>query len=165
MRAAECGLRHESCDLRRLCQERDAIMVKVVEVMHPGASWVAPDASLADIAARMEREDIGALPVGEDDRLIGMVTDRDIAVRAFCEKADPLQLTARDVMSEPIIFCTANEELEDAVRIMERQQVRRLPVIDQNRRMVGMLSLGDVAASAPASLAAETLRAVSAHHA
>ncbi|SHN52342.1 CBS domain-containing protein [Erythrobacter sanguineus] len=140
-------------------------MVKVAEVMHRGASWVDPNAPLADIAERMEKEDIGAVPVGEDDRLIGMVTDRDIAVRAFAEKSDPLQLTARDVMSEPIIFCTANENLEDAVRIMERKQVRRLPVIDENRRMVGMLSLGDVAASAPASLAGETLQAVSAHHA
>jgi CBS domain-containing protein len=139
-------------------------MVKVVEVMHPGASWIAPDAPLADIAARMAKEDIGALPVGEDDRLIGMVTDRDIAVRAFGDSANPARLTARDVMSEPIIFCTANEDLEDAVRIMERKQVRRLPVIDKNRRMVGMLSLGDVAASAPPSLAAETLKAVSAHH-
>jgi len=139
-------------------------MVKVREAMHPGASWIAPDMSLADVAARMDQEDIGALPVGEDDRLIGMITDRDIVVRGFADKSDPLQLKARDVMSQPIIFCTANEELDDAVRIMERKQVRRLPVIDDNRRMVGMLSLGDVAARAPASLAAETLRAVSAHH-
>lgn len=139
-------------------------MVKVREVMHPGASWITPELPLSDVAVRMEQEDIGALPVGEDDRLIGMITDRDIAIRAFAENADPLQLTARDVMSEPIIFCTANEDLDDAVRIMERKQVRRLPVIDDNRRMVGMLSLGDVAAAAPATLAAETLRAVSAHH-
>ena len=139
-------------------------MVKVREAMHLGASWIAPDMSLADVAARMDQEDIGALPVGEDDRLIGMITDRDIVVRGFADKSDPLQLKARDVMSQPIIFCTANEELDDAVRIMERKQVRRLPVIDDNRRMVGMLSLGDVAARAPASLAAETLRAVSAHH-
>lgn len=139
-------------------------MVKVVEAMHPTAVWVEPDTPLADVAARMDQEDIGALPVGENDRLIGMVTDRDIVVRAFADHADPLQLTARDVMSEPIIFCTANEELDDAVRIMERKQVRRLPVIDEHRRMVGMLSLGDVAARAPASLTAETLKAVSAHH-
>lgn len=139
-------------------------MVKVAEVMHAGAVWIAPDTSLIEIAERMDTQDIGALPVGENDRLIGMVTDRDIVVRAFADKTDPLQLTARDVMSEPIIFCTANEDLEDAVRIMERKQVRRLPVIDHNRRMVGMLSLGDVAAKAPASLAAETLKAVSAHH-
>ncbi|OYU74332.1 MAG: inosine-5-monophosphate dehydrogenase [Alphaproteobacteria bacterium PA3] len=132
--------------------------------MHPGASWIAPDIPLADVAARMGQEDIGALPVGEDDKLIGMITDRDIVIRAFSDNSDPLQLTARDVMSQPIIFCTANEDLDDAVRIMERKQVRRLPVIDDNRLMVGMLSLGDVSARAPASLAAETLRAGSAHH-
>ena len=113
----------------------------------------------------MEQEDIGALPVGEDDRLIGMVTDRDIVIRGLGKHDDPLQLSARDVMSKPIVFCTANEELEDAVRIMERKQIRRLPVIDENRRMVGMLSLGDVAAKAAPSLAAETVRAVAEHHA
>lgn len=139
-------------------------MVKVAQVMHHGASWIAPDTPLSEVAGRMDREDIGALPVGEDDRLIGMVTDRDIAVRAFAEASDPVQLTARDVMSKPIIYCNANEELDDAVRIMEREQVRRLPVIDENHRMVGMLSLGDVAAQGPASLAGETLKAVSAHH-
>lgn len=138
--------------------------MKVKEVMHPGASWIDPDAPLPDIAARMGKDDIGALPVGENDKLIGMVTDRDLVVRGIGGHDDPLQLTARDVMSEPIIYCTANEELDDAVRIMERKQIRRLPVIDEHHRMVGMLSLGDVAAKAPASLAAETLRAVSAHH-
>jgi CBS domain-containing protein len=144
--------------------KKDKAMIKVADVMHPGAVWIAPDAPIAQIAEQMDAQDIGAVPVGENDRLIGMVTDRDIAVRAFAERADPSQLTARDVMSEPIIFCNANQDLEDAVRIMERRQVRRLPVIDHNRRMVGMLSLGDVAAKAPASLAAETLKAVSAHH-
>lgn len=139
--------------------------MKVRDAMHPGASWIEPDEPLTDIAERMRTNDIGALPVGENDRLIGMVTDRDIAVRGLAGKQDPLQLTARDVMTQPIIFCTANEELEDAVRIMERKQIRRLPVIDDNRRMVGMLSLGDVAAGASASLSGETLRAVSAHHA
>lgn len=138
--------------------------MKVKEAMHPGASWIDPDAPLTDLAERMQKEDIGAIPVGENDKLIGMVTDRDIVVRGLIGKADPLQLTARDVMSEPIVFCHANENLEDAVRIMERKQIRRLPVIDEHRRMVGMLSLGDVAARATASLASETLRAVSAHH-
>ena len=138
--------------------------MKVSEAMHPGAIWIDPDAPLFDVAARMDKDDIGALPVGEHDRIIGMVTDRDIVVRGICDRGDPLQLTARDVMSQPIIYCTTNEDLDDAVRLMERKQVRRLPVMDEHRRMVGMLSLGDVAAKAPASLAAETLRAVSAHH-
>lgn len=139
--------------------------MKVKDVMHQGASWIDPDAPITDVAERMRNEDVGAIPIGENDRLIGMVTDRDIVVRGLSGQADPLQLTARDVMSEPIVFCTANEDLEDAVRIMERKQIRRLPVIDEHRRMVGMLSLGDVAACASQSLCAETLRAVSAHHA
>lgn len=139
--------------------------MKVKQAMHSGASWIDPEAPLSDLAERMRTEDIGAIPVGENDKLIGMVTDRDIVVRGLIGKADPLQLTARGVMSGPIIFCHANEDLEDAVRIMERKQIRRLPVIDEHRRMVGMLSLGDVAAQASPSLASETLRAVSAHHA
>lgn len=139
--------------------------MKVKDAMHAGASWIDPDAQISDVAERMRREDVGAIPVGENDRLIGMITDRDIVLRGLSGKLDPLQLTARDVMSEPIVYCNANEELEDAVHIMERQQIRRLPVIDEHRRMVGMLSLGDVAARASPSLCAETLRAVSAHHA
>ena len=138
--------------------------MKVSQVMHPGAVWIDPDTPLSEIAVQMVTEDVGALPVGGNDKLIGMVTDRDIVVRGVGGDGDFFELTAQDVMSKPIVFCTANEELEDAVRIMERKQVRRLPVIDENRRMVGMLALGDVAAKAPASLAAETLRAVSAHH-
>jgi CBS domain-containing protein len=138
--------------------------MKVAQAMHSGARWIAPDVSLSEIAERMREDDVGALPVGEDDRLIGMVTDRDIVVRGLDGHADPLQLTARDVMSRPIIYCNANEELEDAVTIMESRRIRRLPVIDEHRRMVGMLSLGDVAAKASPSLSAETLRAVSAHH-
>lgn len=139
--------------------------MKVEQAMHRGANWIAPDTPIAEIAKQMREDDIGALPVGQDDRLIGMVTDRDIVLRGFDGGSDPLKLTARDVMSRPIIYCNANEDLEDAVRIMERKQLRRLPVIDQNRRMVGMLSLGDVATNGPASLAGEALKAVSAHHA
>lgn len=138
--------------------------MKVSEAMHAGAIWISPNTTLSDIAARMRKDDIGAVPVGENDRLVGMVTDRDLVLRGFDGGANPAQRTARDVMTKPIVYCTANEELEDAVRIMERKQIRRLPVIDSNRRMVGMLSMGDVAAKAPASLAAETVRAVTAHH-
>lgn len=139
--------------------------MKVKDVMHRGASWIDPDAPLFDIAKRMREEDVGAMPVGENDKLVGMVTDRDIVVRGLGKKDDPLQLTARDVMTAPIVYCTSNEELDDAVRIMERRQIRRLPVINEDRRMVGMLSLGDIAARASPSLCAETLRAVSTHHA
>jgi CBS domain-containing protein len=139
--------------------------MKVKNVMHKGTVWVSPDEPLAKVAAVMRSEDVGAVPVGENDRLIGMLTDRDITVRGFAEGCDPLQLTARDVMTGPITFCLADEDIEDAVRLMEMKQIRRLPVIDKKRRMVGMLSLGDVAAVTPPAICTETLRAVSAHHA
>lgn len=103
--------------------------MKVKDVMHAGATWIDPDAQISEVAERMRKDDVGAIPVGQHDRLIGMITDRDIALRGLSGKLDPLQMTARDVMSEPIVYCNANEELEDAVHIMERQQIRRLPVM------------------------------------
>jgi CBS domain-containing protein len=133
-------------------------------VMHSGTAWVTPEKLLSDIAKVMLKEDVGAVPVGENDRLIGMVTDRDIVVRGLANGRDPSTLTARDVMTDPITYCFEDEEVEDAVRLMEDRKIRRLPVINKKRRMVGMLGLGDVAASASASLATETLRAVCAHH-
>lgn len=138
--------------------------MKVRDAMHKEAVWITPETQLPDIAATMRGEDIGALPVGENDRLIGMVTDRDLALRAFNDYHDPLHLTARDVMSQPIIFCREDSELDDAVHIMEHKQIRRLPVINDEARMVGMLSLGDVAAVASPTLCQETVKAVSAHH-
>jgi len=139
--------------------------MKVRNAMHKNAVWIAADTPLAEIAQKMRREDIGALPVGEDDRLIGMVTDRDIALRGFSDTRDPLQATARDVMSSPIIFCPDDAELDEAVHLMERKEIRRLPVIDDNRRMVGILSMGDVAEAASPALCSEVIKAVSAHHA
>jgi len=138
--------------------------MKVKEVMHTGVTWVAPDMVVAEVAKKMRDEDIGAVPVGENDRLIGMVTDRDITCRGVAEGADPKNLTARDVMSEGIIFCRDEEEVDDAIRIMEDKKIRRLPVLDDKKRMVGMLSLGDVSSKVPESMSGEVMRAVSAHH-
>jgi CBS domain-containing protein len=138
--------------------------MKVKDAMHKGAEWVAPQTPIADIAKRMRDLDIGSIPVGENDRLIGMVTDRDIACRGVANGGDLARLTARDVMSKGILYCNDTEDLEDALRIMEQKQVRRLPVINDKKRMVGMLSLGDVAHSASHELSGEVTAAVSAHH-
>jgi CBS domain-containing protein len=139
--------------------------MKVKEAMHNGVEWAAPQTPIPEIARRMRDLDIGAIPVGENDRLIGMVTDRDIACRAVANGADLGTLTARDVMSKGIFYCRDSEELEDALRIMEQKQVRRLPVIDDQKRMVGILSLGDIAEATPHELSGEVVAAVSAHHA
>ena len=138
--------------------------MKVKDVMHSGVSWVEPDTKLNAIAEIMQSEDIGAVPVGENDRLIGMVTDRDMACRALAEGKKPESMTARDVMSPGVTWCKESEDVEDAIRIMEKKKVRRLPVINDDKRMVGMLSIGDIAGTLPQDLTGEVMRAVAEHH-
>jgi CBS domain-containing protein len=139
--------------------------MKVKDAMHKGVEWVAPSTTLIELAKRMRDLDIGAIPIGENDRLVGMVTDRDVVIRALAEGWDVTKQTARDVMSKGIVFCRDSEDLEDAVRIMELKRIRRLPVLDENKRMIGMLSLGDVSHSASHEISGEAAAAVSAHHA
>jgi CBS domain-containing protein len=138
--------------------------MKVKNAMHKGAEWVAPETPIAQIAKKMKELDVGSIPVGENDRLIGMVTDRDITCRAVANGHDLGKLTARDVMSKGIFYCRDSEELDDALRIMESRKIRRLPVIDDKKRMVGMLSLGDVSHAASHELSGELCAAVSDHH-
>lgn len=139
--------------------------MKVKDVMHKGAKWVAPDTLVSEVARMMKDLDIGAVPIGKDDRLIGMVTDRDITCRGFTDSANPSALTAEKVMTKGIIYCKADEDIEDAIRLMESKKIRRLPVIDDKKRMVGMLSLGDVSHAVVRNLSGEVISAVSAHHA
>jgi CBS domain-containing protein len=93
--------------------------MKVRDAMHKGVQWVAPETKVSELAKAMREHDIGALPVGEDDRLIGMVTDRDIVCRGFSNGSHADAVTARDVMSQGIVFCRDDEELDDAMHIME----------------------------------------------
>jgi CBS domain-containing protein len=138
--------------------------MKVKNAMHKNAEWVSPETPITQIAKQMKDLDIGSLPVGENDRLIGMVTDRDIACRGVANGKDVSKLTARDVMSKGIVYCTDTEDLDDAVRLMETKKIRRLPVINEQKRMVGMLSLGDVSHAASREMSGEVIAAVSAHH-
>lgn len=138
--------------------------MKVRDAMHVGVTWVEPDTSVSDLARMMRDEDIGAIPVGENDRLVGMVTDRDIVCKGLADGKDTDSLTAREVMTGPIVYCRADEDIDDAVRIMEEHEIRRLPVINEDKRMVGMLSLGDIADCASRDLTAEVTRAVADHH-
>lgn len=138
--------------------------MKVRDVMHKGAEWVEPGALVPKLAQTMKDKDIGAIPVGENDRLIGMVTDRDITLKAVTKGKDLSKVTARDVMTEGIVYCRDSQELDDALRIMEEKKIRRLPVIDKDKRMIGMLSIGDIASAASHELSGEVIAAVSAHH-
>jgi CBS domain-containing protein len=139
--------------------------MKVKDVMHRGVTWVEPTVSIREIARRMRDDDIGSVPIGENDRLVGIVTDRDIICRGVANGTDCNALTARDVMSKPIIYCRADDDLELAIRIMEKNKIRRLPVIDKDKRLVGILALGDISEIVGQDAAGEVMRSVSAHHA
>ena len=138
--------------------------MKVSEAMHQGVRSAQPDTTVDELAILMRQNDVGAIPIGENDRLVGMVTDRDIVCRCIAAGLDPAATTARDVMSDGIVFCLDEQELDGAARVMERKHIRRLPVINRDRRMIGMLSLGDVYHTVPRHVSDEVMHAVSAHH-
>lgn len=136
----------------------------IAKAMHPKATWASADTAVAEIAKMMEKDDIGAIPIGKDDKLVGMVTDRDIALRVVAKGRDPAKTTAAQIMTKGIVWCRSNATVEDAIHIMEQKQIRRLVVLDDDKRLVGMLGLGDIAHAAPRSLSGEVLQAVAAHH-
>jgi CBS domain-containing protein len=139
--------------------------MKVKDAMHKGVDWVSPETPVTELAKLMREHDIGAIPVGENDRLVGMVTDRDIVCKGLAQDGfDARRATAREVMTPGIHCCREDDDLAEAVRHMEELQLRRLPVINKSKRMVGMLSLGDVSHAAPGNLVSEVARSVSAHH-
>ncbi|MDH5747918.1 MAG: CBS domain-containing protein [Rhodospirillales bacterium] len=136
----------------------------VKDVMTPHAEWVNPEATLVELAKTMRDENIGCLPIGENDRLIGMVTDRDIAIRGIAEGGDPKTITARDVMTKNIKWCYENDDIDDAAHLMEDNKIRRLPVLNKDKRLVGLLALGDLSQKVSHELSGEVVEKVSVVH-
>lgn len=128
--------------------------MKIKEVMTPQVDLVEPDRPIAEAARLMQQQDIGGMPVGDGDRLIGMVTDRDIVVRAVAEGKDPKTTPVREAMSERLFYCFDDQEAEEVAANMGEQQVRRLPVVDREKRLVGIVSLGDLTAGGAEKAAA-----------
>jgi CBS domain-containing protein len=118
--------------------------MKVSQAMTRDVRIAAPQQTIREAARMMADIDTGALPVGENDRLVGMITDRDIAIRAVGEGRSP-DTTIRDVMSKEVLYCYEDENLDDVAKNMSNVKVRRLPVLDRDKRLVGIVSLGDVA--------------------
>ena len=123
----------------------------VRDVMTHHVKIASPEDTLKHAAQMMEELDCGVLPVGENDRLVGMLSDRDIAIRAVARGKSPNKCKVREVMSSEIKYVYDNETVDDAVRNMSDLQVRRLPVLNREKRLVGIVSLGDVAFSHPDS--------------
>lgn len=122
--------------------------MNVGKVMTTRVSWVGPDTTLPEIARRMRAEDIGSVPVAYNDRLIGIVTDRDMVVRAIADGGDLERRTARDVMSDGILYCYEDETVASVLKNMGDNQIRRLPVLSREKRLVGVVSLGDLSRAA-----------------
>jgi CBS domain-containing protein len=128
----------------------------VKESMTRRAETIGPEEMLQAAARKMRELGIGALPVCEGDRLIGMLTDRDIAVRSTAEGRDPVLATVRSAMTPQVIWCSEDDDLQEAAELMERKAVRRLMVLGPGKRLVGMLSVDDLALVS-AALATEVI--------
>ncbi len=136
--------------------------MKVSEAMSRDVRVAAPEHTLQQVAQAMAELDAGAMPVGENDRLVGMITDRDITVRATAECCEPEETFVSDVMTEGIEFCFDDQDVAEAADLMEQKQIRRLAILDHNKRLVGILSLGDLAVkTANDRLSGEALERVS----
>jgi CBS domain-containing protein len=128
----------------------------VSEIMSRDVKIAAPGDPLVKAAKMMAESDVGFLPVGENDRLVGMVTDRDITVRAVAKGRAPSDCTVRDVMTSDVKYVFEDDDTEDVARNMADLQVRRLPVLNRDKRLVGIVSLGDLATRGDDSAAIET---------
>jgi CBS domain-containing protein len=138
--------------------------MKVKDVMHKGAAWVEPNTTVQEVAKRMRETDVGSLPVRADGQLLGIVTDRDIACRALANTDNVAKVMAKDVMTKHVVCCSEDDDISAAIDIMEAKKIRRMPVVDSHKAMVGMLSLGDISHKVAKERAGEVLRAVSGHH-
>jgi CBS domain-containing protein len=134
--------------------------MRVAEIMTRDMRVARPDQSIQEAARMMADVDAGIMPVGEGDRLVGMITDRDIAVRAVAEGKGP-QTQVREVMSPEVKYCFEDEDTDAVARNMAEIQVRRLPVVNRDKRLVGIISLGDLAVTEGAHPAGEAVSGIS----
>jgi CBS domain-containing protein len=134
--------------------------MKVSNCMTQSVRIASPDETLRDAANAMAKLDAGALPVSENDRLVGMITDRDIAIRGIAAGKGP-DTRIRDVMSTDVKYCFDDEDAQDVLRNMSDLKVRRLPVVNRDKRLVGIISLGDLAMNGEAAQAGAALGGIS----
>jgi len=134
-------------------------MQTVSDIMTRGVRTMAPTDSLTFAAQAMRELNVGSLPVCDQNRLVGLVTDRDIVVRALAEERAHARIG--DVMTEEPLYCFEDEPLEQALTTMRGQQIRRMPVVDRDKRLVGIVAMADVATGADVQQGADALRAIS----
>jgi len=128
-----------------LNRNRKETTMQVKNVMTRSVECVSPDTTLQEAANKMKELNVGPLPVCENDRLVGMITDRDITVRSVSDGHDPWTDKVREAMTPGVIYCFEDDDVDEASRIMKGKQIRRLVVLNRDKRLVGIVSLGDLA--------------------
>jgi CBS domain-containing protein len=134
--------------------------MKVNEMMTHDVKLASPDDTIEQAAKMMAKIDAGAIPVGDHDQLVGMITDRDMAVRALAKGKGP-RTKIRDVMTDEVLYCFEDEEVDHVARNMSEVKVRRLPVVNREKRLIGIVSLGDVASEQGGKATGRTLNHIS----
>jgi len=137
--------------------------MKIEDVMTHDVAVVSPDETIQQAAQLMDQLDIGALPVAENERLVGMITDRDIVVRAVADGLEP-GIRVSDVMTPDVKYCFCDQEVAEVSDNMADIQIRRLPVVDRGKRLVGIIALGDIATCAENDYVADALAGISRPH-
>ena len=136
--------------------------MKLKELMTPDVEIVRPNATLKEAAMKMKELDVGLLPVCDDEQLCGMLTDRDITVRSTADGQDPTTTPVEGVMTQNVVYAFEDQDEENAAKLMEENQIRRLIIINRDARLVGIVSLGDLATRARRDqLSGEALEKVS----
>jgi CBS domain-containing protein len=135
--------------------------MQLSQILTHDVETIPPTASIRDAARRMKELDVGALPVCDGSRLLGMITDRDIAVRAVADGREPERTAVTEAMTPEVIFCYEDEDVRQAADLMEQKQIRRLPVMSRDKKLVGIVSLGDLALQGNDRLSGEALQQIS----
>lgn len=136
-------------------------MPLVRDLMTRGVRTLSPDDSVLFAAQAMAEMDVGAIPVCDGQRLVGVVTDRDLTIRSLAQGRDPENTRLNQVMSPDVQWCYEEQSVEEAAQLMREAQIRRLPIVDHDRKLVGMLSLGDLAAKGGEEEASDALKDIS----
>jgi CBS domain-containing protein len=141
---------------------KGSVSMKISEIMTSTVRSLQPESSVQEAAQLMKDYEIGALPICDNGRIVGIVTDRDITIRGVAAGLDAGKTPIRRVMSTNVAYCFDNDDVDDVVRIMEAQQVRRLPILNASLQLAGIVTLGDVAVRTKNSdIAGETLQQIS----
>ena len=136
--------------------------IKIQEIMTRDVVTIRPGASVREAARTMSERDVGLLPVCKGGRVLGLLTDRDITVRAIAEGLDPRKTEVQEIMTTDVYFCYGHEDVQDAVESFEKKQIRRLIILNRKKALMGVLSIGDLAVdSGDNNLAGEVLKRVS----